>query len=279
MTIAFVHLGKGVPAYLGVAVYQARLWNPHTNIVVLMDHPEPIQHAVIVNLAMVPKTRVHNAFDEKYQNDTRFRDGFWKLTTQRFFYLYDYMEHVQATDIVHLESDVMLYCDASLIKNQAICVVQDAPHRAVGSIVYVPDTDKMRDLCEFMVQHHQGRNDMDLLALYPRKNTFPFIPGESPIIYDGAAIGQYLGGVDPRNVQGNTVGFINETCTFRCNEFMIVKERDARGLAFFVIGGSRVQNLHIHSKHLRPFLSDRVDISEIVTGERIQAQADVGFFV
>ncbi len=31
-------------------------------------------------------------------------------------------------------------------------------------------------------------------------------------IFDGAAIGQYLGGVDPINCPGDTTGFVNETC-------------------------------------------------------------------
>ena len=278
--IVFVHLGPEMPAYLPVAVYQARLWNPDATIIVLMSDPQSIESASsVVNINMLPISNIHKKFNDMFQNDATFRNGFWKTTTQRFFVLYDYMEHVQATNVIHLESDVMLYCDVATIKNPEIMVVQDAPTRAIGSIVYVPHTDALRLMCEFMVEHHQGRNDMDLLALYPRKNTFPFIPGESSVVYDGAAIGQYLGGIDPRNAAGNTIGFVNETCMFRCPDYMIVKERDARGLSYFVIGGSRVQNLHIHSKQLTRFLSDRVDISELVTGERIQAQADIGFFV
>ena len=278
--IVFVHLGPDVPDYLNVAVYQARLWNRDASIIVLLDHPETIEHASsVVNTRMLPKSEIHTKFENTFQNDAAFRNGFWKTTTQRFFVLYDYMVHVQATNVVHLESDVMLYCDVSGIRSNEIMVVQDAVDRAVGSIVFVPDVTALGRLCEFMAENHRGRNDMSLLALYPRKNTFPFIPGESNSIYDGAAIGQYLGGIDPRNTAGNTIGFVNETCLFRCTNYMIIKERDARGLAYFVIGGSRVQNLHIHSKQLKRFLSDRVDISELVTGERIQAQADIGFFL
>jgi hypothetical protein len=35
-------------------------------------------------------------------------------------------------------------------------------------------------------------------------------------IFDGAAFGQYIGGIDPRNSNNtNTIGFINETCVVK----------------------------------------------------------------
>ena len=38
-------------------------------------------------------------------------------------------------------------------------------------------------------------------------------------IFDAAAIGQYLGGVDPRNSPGDTRGFVNETCVVNYDKY------------------------------------------------------------
>ena len=41
-------------------------------------------------------------------------------------------------------------------------------------------------------------------------------------IFDSAAIGQYLGGVDPKNISGNTKGFINKTCVVKYNNYNFI---------------------------------------------------------
>ena len=74
-------------------------------------------------------------------------------------------------------------------------------------------------------------------------------------IFDAAAIGQFIGGVDPHNCPNNTRGFINETCVIKyndegtilwrnCDGFLkpFLQTREAREIPIF--------NLHIHSKAL-----------------------------
>jgi hypothetical protein len=72
-------------------------------------------------------------------------------------------------------------------------------------------------------------------------------------IFDGAAIGQYLGGVDPANISGNTIGFVNETCIIKFNKYSFVwKDKKP----FIIIRGKEypIFNLHIHSKNLKMFI-------------------------
>jgi hypothetical protein len=77
-------------------------------------------------------------------------------------------------------------------------------------------------------------------------------------IFDAAAIGQFLGGIDPRNGVSKP-GFINESCLFNPGLMTFVWERDAYGrLVPYAIYGStkaRINNLHIHSKKLEGFFS------------------------
>jgi len=65
-------------------------------------------------------------------------------------------------------------------------------------------------------------------------------------IFDGAAIGQYLYGIDSNE---NTVGFINETTIFDVSKFEYTW---VDNIPFMIVDNNkiRINNLHIHSKKL-----------------------------
>jgi hypothetical protein len=65
-------------------------------------------------------------------------------------------------------------------------------------------------------------------------------------LFDAAAVGQYIGGVDPRNISGNTIGIINETSVFKCNKAKVQWINNIPHL-----NNLPLVNLHIHSKDLK----------------------------
>lgn len=74
-------------------------------------------------------------------------------------------------------------------------------------------------------------------------------------IFDAAAIGQYIGGVDPRNCATDTRGFINETCVIKYNEEGTIVWKIENGIMkpFLRMKCEKeipIFNLHIHSKQL-----------------------------
>ena len=77
-------------------------------------------------------------------------------------------------------------------------------------------------------------------------------------IFDGAAIGQFLGGIDPKNGVSKP-GFINESCLFNPSLIKFTWEVDDcdRRVPYASYGNSisRINNLHIHSKNLQKFTS------------------------
>jgi hypothetical protein len=78
-------------------------------------------------------------------------------------------------------------------------------------------------------------------------------------VFDAAALGQYLGGIDPRNAPGPSHGFVNESCIFdpRLLRPRMVADRQGRRVPVVetASGLHRVANLHIHSKQPAAFLS------------------------
>jgi hypothetical protein len=83
-------------------------------------------------------------------------------------------------------------------------------------------------------------------------------------IFDAAAIGQYLGGIDPRNKHGDTRGFINETCVINYSKVSFFWRRHERYPHLYrpcmmYEDGKYISivNLHIHCKQLHKFRGDR----------------------
>lgn len=82
---------------------------------------------------------------------------------------------------------------------------------------------------------------------------------ELGMVFDAAALGQYLGGVDPRNQAGPSRGFVNEGCLFDPRVLkprMIVGDDGLqRPVVESASGIWPVANLHMHSKNMTEFLS------------------------
>lgn len=244
----------------------------------------------------------NNVISSWNQHYTNFRDGFWLHTTNRFLYIYAFMEIYNITNVFHIESDIMLYENLNTVyKNlqtmnmiDKIIAVQDAPQRAICSIVFIPDKHVANKYSEYILHalknnsSGQFLNDMDLMGKYTDKYEFPDSPehklSKQLGIFDACAIGQYLGGIDFKNIPAEhiksrfinpTRGFINETALFKANTVKyIIDKSNKDGKKFKMIKNNtdtyNINALHIHSKQLYLF-SSKFDIGyqDIITGDRI----------
>jgi hypothetical protein len=67
------------------------------------------------------------------------------------------------------------------------------------------------------------------------------------MVFDGRAVGQYIGGVDPRNIAGDTRGFINKDVPFDVSKINVKFSND---ILPTVCEYYPICNLHIHCKDL-----------------------------
>lgn len=212
-----------------------------------------------------------------YANDD-FRGGFWKLTSYRLFVVYEFMKIYNIEHVVHLENDVPIYYNCETLVpflNKKMYIPFDSYQRNIASIVYIPN---QTIYYEILKEYDFSKTDMENFSRIQQKTSlienFPiFKTNESmdefkfvtknydvfKFIFDGAAIGQYLGGVDPRNIPGDTRGFVNETCIVKYNqyEFLWKNGDDNIKRPFLICEGEEIPifNLHIHSKNLSDFCS------------------------
>lgn len=219
-------------------------------------------------------------FYSKTTLDKIFRNGFWTLTSLRFFYIYEFMQKYDINNVIHLENDVLIYYNCNNIVDnfdkEFIYLPFDTFTRNIASIMYIPNKEIYKKILD---NYDFNKNDMENFVDIKQKTelikNFPIFvkhinlnltdeqkfvcnnDEKFPFIFDAAAIGQYLGGVDPRNTPGNTQGFINETCVIKYNNYHIwFEEINGFKKPFIQIEDKTVPifNLHIHSKKLEIFI-------------------------
>lgn len=215
-------------------------------------------------------------FAHKSSLDRKFRNGFWHLASARLFVLHSFMVNYNINNVIHIENDVLIYynCDETLtdalLDKSQMYIPFDTYDRNIVSIVYIPDGDIFGKI----LSHYDfNKNDMYNFSEIRKQtnliNTLPIFVSRhgdneerafitkgwsnfGGYIFDAAAIGQYVGGIDPRNMRGDTRGFVNETCIIKYND-----EGDIfwnMGKPFLRLKGNGIEvpifNLHIHSKAL-----------------------------
>jgi hypothetical protein len=190
------------------------------------------------------------------------------------------MRHHRKQSIWHIENDVLVYknlSDLNLSNSNKILLTMDSKARCIPGIMYIPSVETL-DQC---INHFDTNlNDMEnwgrcFNELPHLVDTFPIFPLDTSsqeltnitknynhfnCIFDAAAIGQYLGGVDPRNAKGDTTGFVNETCLINYSKYNIIWKTDQTSnmLAPFLQINSQdipIVNLHIHCKDLKKFMN------------------------
>lgn len=254
-----------------------------------------------IPLESIQPSAEHLYFNKYYINDSL--NNFWKYTIERFFYLEEIVGIYALQSVFHLENDNLLYINLEdllpvFIENyKGMAVTLDCDYRVIPGFMFIRDSYPLALLKQFinsMIQHN--KNDMQIMADFLNSvqndgviKTLPILLPEydKPLrnlvgytsfqrqryinhfekfhgIFDAAAIGQYLGGISPRNnPQGlSTVGFINETNIFQCSYLNFKWELNENGLKipFVCYAGMNkwypIFTIHIHSKNLESFLSD-----------------------
>lgn len=247
--------------------------------------------------------------NDRFSNLAEFRNGFWISTTARFYYIGMLMKLFSLENVFHIENDVMLYETIDNLYNyitqiekkviDKVCMVQDAADRVIPSILFFPNTNTMDELTQYITAKIQSNskfmNDMNILGSYENKYCLPIFPEsfKSSLVFDGAAIGQYLGGVDYKNLPNSdselarynnlSKGFINETADINCTDYTFFKTHILLDYLNIPIKVNiikddylhQIANLHIHSKQLYQFSSVfDINYNDIITGDRITSLCD-----
>jgi hypothetical protein len=161
-----------------------------------------------------------------------------------------------------------------------MAITKDAPDRAIGGFVYFDSRKPLEKYLQFVLDNLSQRwNDMKSLAKFVGEHcdTLPLLPSsfpgfeslpafvtdhskDFPCVFDAAAMGQFIGGVDPihilNGVKGDQIrGFVNPDSVFKIDQISLTWKEDDFLFKRPYADHIRIANLHIHSKDLRRWSS------------------------
>lgn len=267
--------------YINDCIEQLILWANKVTVLTERKFFQLIRKAELIDINTI-STEETKKICGSLKLDNQFRGGFWLHCMTRFFYLLDYMKSKKIERIVHIENDIMVYTNVSSLteKLDKMSIVLDGD-RGIASFMFIPNEQSLE---KCLTLYQEGKNDMEWLGRISRDmkeevNILPIIHKGEKLsslydkmegIFDAAAMGQYIGGVDPRNIPGDTIGLISNECIIKYNLFSFRWKKINDLWVPFLIDKQtdreiRIYNLHIHSKRLSSFMSTNPEQNRIIS--------------
>jgi hypothetical protein len=243
----------------------------------------------------------HTYFLEHFAGDINFRKGYWRHVKERFFFLEELMATYKLTHCISMEYDVLVYMNLRDIftklkqSHQTLRMVRDNDERGHPAFLYIPSFEHLKEFNMFLTSIIKTPlEDMQSLAQYANSNPekvhyFPAITEKRKnsilnrksktghtsqnsqylsedseyfnCLFDSLVVGQWIGGIDPRNIKGNKLSnYENESALYSIKEMTFVwKKSKENNLWIPMLDGRPLCTIHMHCKALRSFLSDRPD--------------------
>lgn len=238
----------------------------------------------IIYIDTLTITSAHETFNKTYTNNSM--NNFWKYTMERFFIVEEIMLKYNLTNVLHLEVDNMIYFNLKEIlpifkkvsKEENILIPSDNSTRYIAGVCYIPTPNSIANMNIFFSLHNKNQAEMEVIMQfngnvlslpvvmpeYPHSKLCPIDGKADPVpirfskyaedfggLFDAAAVGQYMFGIDKIHNKGNTDGFINTHSVYRINEFQTRWNYENKYLEIkYDSRWWRVFNIHVHSKEL-----------------------------
>ncbi len=227
----FVYLGQDLPGYAKSSIYLAKEFSGlDVHLIGNQTQKNKIKKLNIgfTSVEDFYKTDDFEAASRNILSPSVYRDGFWLKTMERFFVLEQYMNFHHKSSIFHAELDQLLFKVNLLIHNlestneSGLFFPFHTTKRAMASIFYCNNAEALKSLINFAKESDPVSNEMELLANW--SSSFPKFSKRLPTainyvseasqdsgvkvlnlnivngIVDAAQLGQWIAGIDPKNV-------------------------------------------------------------------------------
>jgi hypothetical protein len=272
VAIVFVHLGKNPSPNLYASAKYAQLTNPIARIILLTNHSEDWNNfpGEVFQLSNSLKKQSRHLV-KKAGYLRKIAGGYWVNTYERIFALRE-LENIldPETFVIHIESDVIIQSQHILegaigdLTVQGIGVPRMNAEQGIASILISENYMELNNsltLLEILSIKYPEKctTDMNLLGLALNLNIISELPTwkdegsllepqENYYLFEGAAVGQYLFGLDPIH-NGNMRKSGHENPSFPI-QLSTLKWDIEQNSIYATDGKSKYwfTNLHIHSK-------------------------------
>jgi len=255
-------------------------------------------NVIDVKIENLKMTDEHRHFNKTYTNLSM--NGFWKFTMERFFIVEECMRDFELQNIIHLEADNLVYFSSDKIIDKCkqidkILIPSDNETRFIAGTCFINRASELRLLNKYFSTMSYNRAEMETIMTFAKENPavidcLPVIMDDYPYelkvdegekvidtkkfsrhtnhfeaIFDAAAIGQYLLGIDPIHNRSNTDGFVNPHCAFKINKMWLswskVDGKWRLNLSHDLTRWWPIMNLHVHNKSLWRGMSNLAEMT------------------
>lgn len=280
--LIFIHLGPKAPKHLWDNISRTKSQFSSLRVVLVSNNVEVLDFAKKRNIEIfayktsITTEKIFESMEKSF--DLSFRLGFWRYSLERLFALCAAHEHIGEENIVHLESDILVFDNfpwAALANLESMAWLTFNRNSDVAAIVSSPNLSSTRKFYQHLEKaliRDSSLTDMTVLSSirnnYP--NEYETLPSISPKIahilqiknqdlaknferfggyFDPAALGMWNLGQDPRNGFGFAKRFKDmPEAAFAPSA---VRLTCTKGFNLIDQNEDSVFNLHVHSKNRR----------------------------
>jgi hypothetical protein len=234
LIVAFVHLGKNPSPTLNwyAQICSDELTN--SDVVLITDYPE-LHWDFPGQVISVKEAKVSLGVSRFIRSNKAYQSisgGYWRYTTERLFVLAELVNHFELNrPVLHIESDVLINSDEQMLisvaqKIRKTSTVRYSKDSGIASILISPSLFQLQIDLEYLerilISKPNTFSDMSLLGdalnegilaelpRYPEADWAVVGQPSTFTIFDGAAIGQYLFGLDPIHTGHHQIsGYLN----------------------------------------------------------------------
>jgi len=298
MILAYCFIGI-LPSYIIETIYQARLFfdgdiyliinqldSPYLNELILkynvnVINYEDVKSCEFTDISMENIRKFH------YMSDLIGRENLFLRSFERFFVLQNLIKQKKLEDCLFLELDNLIYDDpnkwlSNFSKNE-LCYMFSNYGRYSSGIMYIKNDKSLLGflleildfiqnsnefLSEMIVLSNYYKNNKEYIQILPtywcdetmEKELYSNYSFYNDTIFDAAAMGCYLLGLDPYHNNGIIVKNAKSPFTYiDCtkNKFDWIEDEKGRKRPFIWNGDKwlLINNLHVHAKNLKEGLS------------------------
>jgi len=172
INLIFIHIGDKNIHYLSDSIKQALTFNKNINIYLVSNKktfrnliPKIKKKIIFKDTSKIILKKNHINFIKNSLLDARWYKGFWKFTSERFFYLQNIVESKNLKNIIHVENDLMIYFDIKskikiFEKNYHVGLLLDSNVKAIPSFLYFKDLNNINKFVHFFEKQHSFINKL-----------------------------------------------------------------------------------------------------------------------
>jgi hypothetical protein len=265
----------------------------------------------------IPKGIEHHFIEDFYKGNLskdinfsnyhkKFWNGFWVKTIERFFILESFCKHFKIENFFYAELDNIVFdiefLDKKLDKfGKKIFFTKERFDRGMVGFLYINSVTILSEFCNFCLKNLKKKYFIDYELLGNFSNLYEekcvILPNELHAfqndkisfkaidaseldgIVDGARVGSFLFGIEPRIVSGfvynmaQPIGTYNKT-NFNYNDLRFIYSKSKKKLSIqhkTTSKSVKIYNLHIHSKLFKKISKDKYFIkiiNKVNSGEK-----------